>query len=69
MTAPLLSMADMRARYATNGKPASRVYIYACEKAGDIPPSAMIGGKRFWRLADVITLEEKRFAEAAREVA
>ncbi|MEK9282807.1 hypothetical protein MTR72_24785 [Bradyrhizobium sp. ISRA442] len=68
MTTPLLSVADMRARYGTNGKPASRPYIRACEKAGDIPPSAMIGGKRFWRLADVVALEEQRFA-AAREVA
>lgn len=69
MTAPLLSMADMRARYATNGRPASRNYIYGCELNGDLPPSILIGGKRFWRLADVVALEEKRFAEAARKVA
>jgi hypothetical protein len=62
-------MADMRARYATNGRLASRTYIYACEQAGDLPRSVLVGGKRFWRLADVIALEDQRFAEAAREVA
>ncbi|ERF85903.1 MAG: hypothetical protein C207_01078 [Bradyrhizobium sp. DFCI-1] len=68
MTAPLLSMADMRARYGTNGKPASRTYIYHCEETGDLPRSVLVGGKRFWRLTDVVALEDKRFA-AVTEVA
>lgn len=65
MTAPLLSMADMRVRYGTNGKPASRTYIYHCEETGDLPRSVLVGGKRFWRSTDVVALEDKRFAAVA----
>ncbi|MDI4236811.1 hypothetical protein OZ411_28770 [Bradyrhizobium sp. Arg237L] len=58
-------MADLRAHYASGGKPASRSFIYDAQKRGDIPPSTMFGGKRVWSRKAVIAMDEARFAEAA----
>jgi hypothetical protein len=66
-TAPaggFLFMNDLRKRYGRGDRLASRSFIYDAEKRGDIPRSAMFGGRRVWSRKAVLERDEARFAEA-----
>ncbi|MDA9498442.1 hypothetical protein [Bradyrhizobium sp. CCBAU 11357] len=56
---------DLRARFGTNGKPTSKGFIHNLVKANKLPPSALLGGKRVWRRADIEAMEAKLFGASA----
>lgn len=58
-------MTDLRAHYASGGKPASRSFIYKAELRGDIPKSTHLGKKRVWSRRAVLERDAARFEAIA----
>ncbi|WP_338687726.1 hypothetical protein V5279_22505 [Bradyrhizobium sp. 26S5] len=61
----LLTMSDLRARYGSGSRPASRTFIYNAMASGHLPQAVKFGGKMLWRRADVLAKEAALFERAA----
>lgn len=69
MSGDCMTMLDLRQHYASGGKPASRSFIYALEAQGELPPSALLGGKRVWSRNAILERDAARFREAEERAA
>ncbi|MEY9184539.1 hypothetical protein [Bradyrhizobium sp. USDA 313] len=62
-----LDAEDLRFRFGTNGKPTSKGFIQNLARRGELPPSALLGGKRVWRRVDIEAMEAALFNDSAHD--
>ncbi|MBT0771838.1 hypothetical protein KIH74_23050 [Kineosporia sp. J2-2] len=61
----MLRIEDLLLRYGTGGKKVSRATWSRWDRNGEVPPSFMVGGVRFFDPDDVTAWEEKRKTRTA----